>query len=141
MGSDRLAERLRERGYRATPQRLAVGRAMQRLAHHATADQVAEALARDMPGLALPTVYAALEVLETLGDVRRVATIGGTAYFETTARPHHHAICTRCGTIEDLEAEAGLKPVLEAARRVGFADARAEVTILGTCPRCRGRTP
>ncbi len=137
MGSDRLAERLRERGYRATPQRLAVGRAIRQLERHATADQVAEIVVRDMPGLALPTVYAALEVLEALGEVRRVATIGGTAYFETTDRPHHHTVCTRCGAIEDLKAEAGLEPVLEAARRVGFADIRAEVTVLGTCPRCQ----
>ena len=99
-----LATALRARGMRVTPQRVWVQRALSELDRHVTADELLEAVADRLPNVALPTIYATLELFEELGIVRRVQR-AGTTLFDPRVEPHHHLVCTRCGSIEDLDSE------------------------------------
>src|SRR3954462_10588754 len=73
-----LTAALRERGMRVTSQRVVLHRALAGLHRHVTAEEVARVAGQRLPGLALPTVYAALELfdepelVEELGLVRRI---------------------------------------------------------------------
>src|SRR5918998_5722878 len=120
-----LAETLRERGQRVTPQRLAIHGAMRSLDRHVTADEVLQRVSGRVPGISLPTVYATLELLAELGLVRRVDVGEGPARFDPRTDPHHHAVCRRCGRIEDVDARARLDSTVAAARRRGFEPERA----------------
>jgi hypothetical protein len=60
---------LREKGYRLTPQRELVLRAVDRLGH-ATPDEVLAAVHQESQALNISTVYRTLELLEELGMVR-----------------------------------------------------------------------
>jgi Fe2+ or Zn2+ uptake regulation protein len=132
-----LSERLRDRGQRVTTQRLLIHRFLRDHQGHLTAEQVLAGVADGLPGTALPTVYATLELFEDLGLVRRVQTGGGTMVFDPRTDPHHHFTCRRCGAVDDLEAPVELAGVMRRARRAGYAAEHAEVVVSGLCASCR----
>jgi Fur family transcriptional regulator, stress-responsive regulator len=134
------AAALRERGYRATPQRLAVYASLVELGRHVPAERLLEAVSERVPGVSLPTVYSALEALEDAGLVRRVAAARGPALYDAGAPDHHHLVCRRCGAVEDLEVDAELGGLMEAAGARGFSPDRAEVVVHGLCAECARRT-
>jgi len=137
MTDEVLTDLLRERGQRVTSQRLVMHRFLRDRRTHVTAEQVLAGVADALPGTALPTVYATLELFEELGLVRRVQTGGGTMVFDSRTDPHHHLACRRCGAVEDVEAPVELAGVLRRARRAGFASEHAEVVVSGLCADCQ----
>ena len=78
-----LAQALRRRGGRVTPQRLLLARAVRERPRHVTAEGLLDEVGDQLPGLSLPTVYATLELFEELGLVRRVAVGGGPTTWDT----------------------------------------------------------
>ncbi|TML06227.1 MAG: transcriptional repressor [Actinobacteria bacterium] len=136
MTDQALSELLRDRGQRVTSQRLVINRFLHEHDGHLTAEQVLAGVADALPGTALPTVYATLELFEDLGVVRRVQTGGGTMVFDPRTDPHHHLTCRRCGAVEDVEAPVELAGVLRRARRTGFEAEHAEVVVSGLCREC-----
>jgi Fe2+ or Zn2+ uptake regulation protein len=137
MTDDALTQLLRDRGQRVTSQRLLVHRFLREHDGHLTAEQVLAGVSDALPGMALPTVYATLELFEELGVVRRVQTAGGTMVFDPRTDPHHHMTCRNCGRVEDVEAPVELAGVLRRARRAGFSAEHAEVVVSGLCSACR----
>ena len=137
MTDEALIDLLRDRGQRVTSQRLVINRFLREHEGHLTAEQVLAGVAGKLPGTALPTVYATLELFEDLGLVRRVQTGGGTMVFDPRTEPHHHMACRRCGAVEDVEAPVELAGVLRRARRAGFATEHAEVVVSGLCADCQ----
>ena len=103
---------------------------------HATAEAVFRDVERRMPGVSLPTVYATLELLESLGLVRRVATERGAVVYDPRTDDHHHLACRRCGAMVDVEAPVALPELLTAARATGFVPDRTDVVIRGLCADC-----
>ena len=132
-----LSDLLRDRGQRVTSQRLVINRFLQEHEGHLTAEQVLAGVADALPGTALPTVYATLELFEELGVVRRVQTGGGTMVFDPRTDPHHHLTCRRCGAVEDVDGTVELAGVLRRARRAGFEAEHAEVVVRGLCRACQ----
>jgi Fe2+ or Zn2+ uptake regulation protein len=120
---------------RVTPQRLAVHAALQELGRHSTAEEVFERVHGTVPGVSLPTVYAALELLADLGLANRVQA-GRAVRFDPRTQPHHHLVCTECGAVTDLDAEVELGPALERARALGARASGAEVIVRGLCAGC-----
>jgi|SRR5262245_20166100 len=133
---DELAERLRERGLRATSQRVVMHRLLRDRNRHVSAEELLSEASQRLPGVSLPTVYATLELFEELGVVRRVNGAGGTLLWDTRPDAHHHMICRRCGRIEDMETPLDLERARRSAARSGFRADRAEVVVSGLCADC-----
>jgi Fe2+ or Zn2+ uptake regulation protein len=133
----KLAELLRERGLRATSQRVVMHRLLRDRDRHVSAEELLSEASERLPGVSLPTVYATLELFEQLGIVRRVNGGRGTLLWDTRADTHHHMICRNCGRIEDLETPLDLERARRSAARSGFEADRAEVVVSGLCARCR----
>ena len=129
MNDAEFSSALRARGLRVTSPRLAVHRLVREAEGHVTAEGVGASL----PGVSAGTVYAALELLEDMGVVRRVSTLRGTTVFDSRPEAHHHAVCRRCGRMEDVDvAEASGSPP------AGFTVERTEVQLVGLCADCAG---
>jgi Fe2+ or Zn2+ uptake regulation protein len=137
--TERAAAALRRVGYRVTPQRLVIHRALVELDRHVGAEELLEAVAKRLPNVSLPTVYATLDALEEAGLVRRVAAGRGRALYDAQPASHHHLVCRRCGAVEDLSVEVPLEGALHSAAEAGFAADGAEVVVHGLCARCRER--
>ena len=131
-----LTRALHERGMRVTPQRVLINRALRDLGRHVTAEQVLERVSVRLPNASLPTVYAALELFEELGMVRRLAAQSGAALWDPRTDDHHHLVCSHCGSVEDVDAPLDVGPVLRAARAGGSQPAAAELVLTGVCAAC-----
>jgi Fe2+ or Zn2+ uptake regulation protein len=132
------AEALRAAGYRVTPQRLVIHRALVDLGRHVGAEELLAAVDRQLPNVSLPTVYSALDALEDAGLVRRVSAGQGRALYDARPADHHHLVCRRCGAVGDLDADVVLTGALASAREHGFVPDGAEIVIRGLCSSCRG---
>lgn len=132
-----LAELLRERGLRATSQRVVMHRLLRERNRHVSAEDLLSEAGKRLPGVSLPTVYATLELFEQLGVVRRVNGGGGAIRWDTRADAHHHMVCSNCGRIEDIETALDLEGARRSAARAGFRPDRAEVVVSGLCADCR----
>jgi Fe2+ or Zn2+ uptake regulation protein len=131
---------LRDAGYRVTPQRLLIHRTLVELGRHVSAEELLDAVAERLPSVSLPTVYASLTALEEAGLVRRVAAGRGRALFDSRPAHHHHLVCRRCGSVEDLDADVPLHGALASAARRGFVADGAEIVVHGLCGRCASRS-
>src|SRR5919106_2179716 len=98
-----LAELLRDRGLRATSQRVVMHRLLRDRNRHVSAEDLLSEASDRLPGVSLPTVYATLELFEELGIVRRVNGGGGVPLWGTPPDTHPHMICPRCGRVEGME--------------------------------------
>jgi Fe2+ or Zn2+ uptake regulation protein len=134
MSTDLIAA-LRDRGLRVTSQRVIVHRTLQELDRHITADELLDVVSERLPNVSLPTIYATLELLEDLGMVRRVQR-SGTTLFDPRSDPHHHLVCTVCGSIEDLDADLQTAEIEREAATHGFAPERIEAVVHGRCANC-----
>jgi len=133
---EEFAELLHSRGQRATPQRYAILRELRRRQHHATADEISQAVRARLPGTSTPTVYATLDLLVELGLARRIDTGLGAALYDGGTEPHQHMVCRRCGRVEDLDGGLDTERVLSAAGCTGFRPEGAELVISGLCSAC-----
>jgi Fe2+ or Zn2+ uptake regulation protein len=130
-----LTAALRERGLRVTSQRVVLFSALSELGRHATAEEVARAAAERLPGLSLPTVYAALELFEELALVRRVPA-GAAVVWDPVVDGHAHLACRACGRVVDVDARVDAAAAVRAVARAGGRVDNAEVVLRGLCEPC-----
>ncbi|MBA0050131.1 transcriptional repressor [Streptomyces sp. AJS327] len=131
-----LLERLRARGWRITAQRRVVAEVLDGEHVHLTADDVLERAAARLPEISRATVYNTLGELVSLGEVVEFATDDRAKRYDPNALPHHHLVCSVCGTIRDVHPSGDPLADLPTTERYGFTVHEAEVTYRGLCPSC-----
>ncbi|MGG5170869.1 Fur family transcriptional regulator [Pseudarthrobacter sp. J1738] len=110
--SEDWAAELRSLGRRVTKQRLAVLTAVE-LHPHSPAEAILSFAREALPELTAQSVYVVLNDLSELGMLRRFEPPHSPALYETrVADNHHHAVCTSCGRVEDVECAVGHAPCL-----------------------------
>ena len=137
---DRVADRLRARGLRWTPQRRTVIEVLAESDGHVTAGELVEACrARD--GRTIPsTVHRTLDVLEELGLVRHGHGADGREEFHVLPGGEHgHLHCAACGATWEIgrDEAAAVRNALREAD--GFEVDIGHVTLVGRCRACAGR--
>jgi Fe2+ or Zn2+ uptake regulation protein len=137
---DRLLEAMRANGLRVTPQRSVILETVSHLGGHPTATEVFDQAARRLPGLNVATVYRTLEALRLAGLVDGMDD-GGPARFSLRDldHPHHHLVCSVCGSVAELDPEPVLGFATQIRRRNGFRLQTDHLTLPGRCRRCAGR--
>lgn len=104
-----------------------------------TAAQIHAKLKRQRARMALSTVYRTLEHLREKGEVNeRVDESGETSYMVCEpSRHHHHAICTKCGKVEDVDCTA-IGVFTQLLRKInGFTLDDHAMEFFGRCKACR----
>jgi|GEM_PF-225204 len=121
---------------RTTKQREAILSAFQAAARPLAPTEVLELAQRDVPSLALATVYRTIRRLEEDGAIAAVALPGEPDRYElqhVADHHHHHFHCSGCDRVFDVEGcPGGLKALVPA----GFQLARHEITLYGWCDTC-----
>ncbi len=143
--ADKLRELLQTHGLRySRPRELILNYFGERDMHVSAEDLYLELKQRG-ENLSLSTVYLNLGVLKQAGLVREFNGIGGEALYDSNIGPHHHLICTGCGTILDLPelmvADTTLMNLLK-----GHAEAASSwrveepaLALQGVCPDCQAK--
>lgn len=121
--------KLRGRGYKATPQRVAVLEAVG-AEQHQSFDQIRGRC----PGVGVVTVYRTLDLLSEIGLLRRLEFGEGPRY-ELSDAHHHHLICESCGTVSEFD-ECPLDSSLLPPQHSDFEVRSHSVEVYGLCPSC-----
>ncbi len=129
-------EACRDAGVRITPQRIEIFRELMGLDTHPDTETVHRRVRKKMPSISLDTVYRTLGLLEEKKLISRVGSLPGPARYEANPDPHHHFVCTACGSVSDVAQEAMGR--LNIAEKVlpGCAVKSIHVEIRGLCSRC-----
>lgn len=128
---------LRERGFRMTPQRLAILRILLEADRHQPAIEICQKTQQILPGVTEATVYRTLNFLTQQGLVMPAHIGNGQLVFEIADRDHHHLICRRCG--DTCEVDHHLLEMLyqQFQELTGFQIDGMHMTFFGLCPECK----
>ena len=131
---------LRERGLKATTQRLTILEILARATErHLSAEEIYRELLAVGEEAALATVYRVLTQFEHAGLVKRRHFEGGQALFElNNSEPHDHLICERCWRVEESVALSLTGEYTRIACETGFRVTGHECVFYGICTLCGG---
>jgi len=129
-------QRLRERGYRLTPQRELILGAVETLGH-ATPDEVLAEVRTHSDAVNASTVYRTLEVLEELGLVRHAhLSDRAPTYHSVGDHEHFHLVCRNCHRVISVDPDV-LTPVTDRlATDHRFTVDIGHLTVFGHCSDC-----
>ena len=135
---DAIAARLRQAGYRVTPQRQLILDALCRLGGHVTAEAITVEVRQVAPTVNQGTVYRALNFFCEQGIVCDARRQDGLTVYELAGHdPHHHLVCKVCGA--SYEVPDNLLRSLERDAQDAY-DFRVEMdhlSFFGRCKACR----
>ena len=103
---------------------------------HPTADTVYMNVRQQNPNISLGTVYRNLTLLADTGEILRLRVGDGVDHFDADTSPHYHFICSKCGSVIDLEMES-IDSITEVAEKHFGGNIAGHVTYFyGTCENC-----
>ncbi len=134
-----VSERLRNRGFKVTPQRLAVYEALARTRSHPRAEMLYKELRPSYPTMSLATVYKSLSILCEIGLAQELS-FGEDAFrYDADTSDHPHVRCVQCGRVDDVEAIDTKELTDEVAHSTGYHLTDHQLYFFGICPECRSK--
>jgi Fur family peroxide stress response transcriptional regulator len=104
---------------------------------HPGAQWVYDQLKPAIPDLSLGTVYRNISMFKEEGTLVSQGVVNGEERFDSTTLPHPHAVCTRCGRMDDLSGEVQAKILTEFDIEIpGFAIDKRHTVFYGLCRDC-----
>ena len=133
-----IASKLSERGYRLTPQRLMILKAVEDADSHISAEEIYAQVCANYPQMNISTVYRTLELLKTLNLVTESDLGDGRVRYHCMGKGHHHhLVCHKCGEIIDIE-ESVLEPLwTEIKHSYDFEVDMKHLAFFGLCSKCQ----
>lgn len=135
--SDQYTPQLRARGFRMTPQRMAILHVLHHEGAHLFPTEVFARAKEALPGLTEATVYRTLEFLAENGLARPAHIGNGKLVYEIARQDHHHLICRKCKGEFQIEHSPLEKVYAELESSSGYRYIDSHVTFFGLCPDCQ----
>jgi Fur family peroxide stress response transcriptional regulator len=133
-----LTAKLKERGYRATPQRIALLRIIALSTGHPSATQIYEQIRQQFPTTTLATVYKTLTLLKEMGEVLELEFSGAeNRYDGNKPYPHPHLLCIKCRRIVDPDIDLLGHLPAQVAQATGYQIVGQRFDLYGICPQCQ----
>ncbi|GAU76951.1 Fur family transcriptional regulator [Fusibacter sp. 3D3] len=134
--------KLKESGYKLTPQRLAIINAIEEnKGKHLNTEEIYDIVKQRNPEMGLATVYRTLQMLDELEVVSSLNLEDGCVryelYCDDGSHHHHHLICSSCGAV--IEVEGDLLDQLEAKieKEYDFKIVDHKLKFYGLCSKCK----
>jgi Fur family transcriptional regulator, ferric uptake regulator len=138
---EQIGALLRAHGLRRTAPRIAVIATLQPVHGHLSVAEIHQRLLASLDDDAPPdvaTVYRTVTTLVEAGVLHALTIEGGITTYGVAESPHHHAVCTRCGTIIEVPAQRLTSALEHAIEGSSFTlSERAGLTLHGLCPQCQ----
>ena len=137
-----IIKALRGKGYKATPQRIAIGRFALCDRSHPTVQRVYSEVKKVHPTVSLATVYKTIQILKEVGLIQELSLPQDQTRFDSDMQPHINLVCTRCGNIKDLEETAVQEIITKVSAAEKFSPTGQRFDIYGICQGCdrKGKT-
>jgi Fur family peroxide stress response transcriptional regulator len=135
---NRIISKLKERGHKITPQRVAIARILTKSGGHPSVEDIYAHLQKDFPGVSQATVYRAIMLIKSMGEVLELGfPDGGNRYDGNRPYPHPHLVCTLCKKILDPDLDTLKDMTKELADESGFQIITYRLDFFGVCPDCQ----
>ena len=135
---EELTTKLRERGYRLTPQRVALLRLLATSDGHPSASQLYDQIKERFPTTSLATVYKTLSLLKEMDEVLELGfSNDDNRYDGNKPYPHPHLICICCRRMMDPEVSPAQSLIQEVAQSSGYQIVGHRLDFYGLCPDCQ----
>jgi Fur family peroxide stress response transcriptional regulator len=118
-----IQSKLKEKGLKVTPQRIAVLKAFQKLKHHPTTEDIIGFIRKNHPNIATGTVYKTLDTFVDKEILTRVKTSRDVMRYDPIMESHHHLYEEGTERIEDYfdeDLNILLKEYFESKKIPGF---------------------
>ena len=115
---------------RETRQKKAILKYLDNNTTHPTAEEVYEAVKREIPGISIGTVYRELKKMSEKRIIRKIE--GKRKRFDYNTSNHAHFKCSKCGAIFDVDYKIDYKKLR------GFEIKSHDLTFNGICEKCKG---
>jgi Fur family peroxide stress response transcriptional regulator len=135
---ENLVDKLRQRGHRLTPQRMAVLKILLNDGEHLNVEQIYERVRADFSMTSLATVYKTIAVLKEMGEVLELSLDDNCKHYDgSKPHPHPHLICVRCKSVKDIDVDSLSQVSQEVAQQTGYRIVSHRLDFFGVCPQCQ----
>ena len=138
---EKIKRSLMESGYKLTTQReIIVKVLLENEQDHLSAEDVYMLVKEKFPEIGLATVYRTLELLAELQIVAKMNFGDGVARFDLRGQDHehmhHHLICQRCGSLEEIKDDWLLELEEKLENEYGFKVVDHRLDFIGLYRNC-----
>jgi Fur family ferric uptake transcriptional regulator len=135
---------LRRKGYKLTPQRRAVLKAILiNQGKHLSAEEIYEEVRKINPNIGFATIYRTLDLFEKIGFIQHISFDDGYKRYHIMTHDkkerHYHLICEICGDIIDIHQDSIEIFKEDILSEKGFIITNQEVQIFGICKKCANK--
>ncbi|NLM03701.1 MAG: transcriptional repressor [Clostridiales bacterium] len=137
-----LKEKLKQKGYKLTPQRRAtLNIILENQGEHLNTEEIYGLVKERCPEIGLATVYRTLQLLDEMQIISKINLDDGCIRYEFNAdgdeHQHHHLICQKCGNIIEVELDLleHLEEEIETIHDFEIKDHK--VKFFGICSMCK----
>ena len=132
-----VAALLREKGFKVTPQRLAIYQVLSNTKQHPCAEAIFNELQPHYPTMSLATVYKTIEILREIGMVQ-VLNVGEDSFrYDATVENHPHVRCMDCGRVDDMHDIDASSFVKQVSDKTDYVLSGQQFYFYGICPACQ----
>jgi len=128
---------LREKGFKVTPQRLAIYNMLAGTKSHPNAEMIFNDLQSMYPTMSLATVYKTMEILKEIGLVQILNAGEDSFRYDADTSNHPHVKCVECGQLEDVENTDCAGFVDQVSQSTKYHLIGQQFYFYGVCPGCQ----
>ena len=132
-----LAIRLKEKGLKATPQRIAIYKYLEDSKDHPSAETIYRTLRESHPTMSLATVYKTLDSLKKAGLLHQLNVGEDSFRYDADTHPHPHIQCVQCTRVFDLDPALLQNVSSEISQTTSFQVLSQQIYFYGVCPDCQ----
>jgi Fe2+ or Zn2+ uptake regulation protein len=133
---EQFRELAAKHGLAVTHQRQVVYEAVIAAHGHYSPEDIYASVRRRIPSISLATVYNNLRLFVELGLLREVSPHASTLLVDGNLKPHHHLVCSRCKSVQDIEGDFIDFKRLSPHVPHGFDLTQPVVEVFGLCRAC-----
>ncbi len=121
---------------RNTNQRIKILAFLRGVKNHPSAEEVYNAVRKDLPAITLATVYRNLNLLAEMGEIQRIE-VNNEYRFDANSCNHLHCICRNCREVFDLDMPSITEYALKQFPGREFHPECVKIMYSGVCDTCK----
>lgn len=134
---NQITATLRDRGFKVTPQRLAIYETLRQTKSHPSAEMIFQQLQPHYPTMSLATVYKTIEILKEIGLIQ-VLNVGEDSFrYDADVHNHPHVRCMKCGRVDDVIGVESEEFIDMIAKSTSYQLTGQQFYFYGVCPKCQ----
>ena len=139
MDAKEVTALLREKGFKVTPQRLALYNVLSNTTEHPSAEMIFSKLQEFYPTMSLATVYKTIEILKEI-ELVQILNVGEESFrYDANTDTHPHVRCLVCNRVDDIYGVDESAYVKQISEKTAYRLSGQQFYFYGVCPECQSK--